>query len=264
METNRRTALITGASAGIGATFARRLARDGYRLILVARRRERLEALARELGGADVMAADLTRNDELKLVEERILAEPNLELLVNNAGFGVAGRFSDISVEDNTRMHQLHVMATMRLAHAALRAMTARNKGAIVNVSSVAGFAQTPGSVSYCATKAWINSFTEGLYLELKSAGSAVKVQALCPGFTYSEFHDVMGMDRSRIPKFLWLGADDVVEMSLAGLDRGKLFVVTGGVYKALVVLERLIPRGLWTGLSIWCARKVKRDQPAR
>jgi short-subunit dehydrogenase len=128
----------------------------------------------------------------------------------------------------------------------------------------VAGFAQTPGSVSYCATKAWINSFTEGLYLELKSAGSAVKVQALCPGFTYSEFHDVMGMDRSRIPKFLWLGADDVVEMSLAGLDRGKLFVVTGGVYKALVVLERLIPRGLWTGLSIWCARKVKRDQPAR
>ncbi|MGA3099242.1 MAG: SDR family oxidoreductase [Bryobacteraceae bacterium] len=264
METTQRTALVTGASAGIGATFARRLARDGYRLILVARRRERLEELARELGGADVLAADLTRDDELKLVEERILAEPNLELVVNNAGFGVAGRFYRLPVEANARMHQLHVIAAMRLAHAALRAMTARDKGALINVSSVAGFGQTPGSVSYCATKAWMNSFTEGLYLELKSAGSAVKVQALCPGFTYSEFHDVMGMDRGRVPAFLWLRAEDVVEMSLAGLARGKLFVVTGGVYKAIVVLERLIPRFLWTGISLQYARILKRGEPAR
>jgi hypothetical protein len=210
------------------------------------------------------MAADLTRDDELKLVEERILTEPNLELVVNNAGFGVTGRFCQVSVEDNARMHQLHVMATMRLAHAALRVMTARDKGALINVSSVAGFGQTPGSVSYCATKAWINSFTEGLYLELKSAGSAVKVQALCPGFTYSEFHDVMGMERSRIPKFLWLRAEDVVEMSLAGLARGKLFVVTGGIYKAIVTVERLIPRWLRMGLAIRYSRKMKRDQPAR
>src|ERR1035437_2661562 len=148
MGTTQPTALVTGASAGIGATFARRLARDGYRLILVARRRDRLEELARELGGAEVLAADLTRNDELKLVEERILAEPNLELVVNNAGFCVAGRFYKLPVEANARMHQLHVMATMRLAHAALRAMTARDKGGLINVSSVAGFGQTPGSVS--------------------------------------------------------------------------------------------------------------------
>lgn len=264
MGTTQPTALVTGASAGIGATFARRLARDGYRLILVARRRDRLEELARELGGAEVLAADLTRNDELKLVEERILAEPNLELVVNNAGFCVAGRFYKLPVEANARMHQLHVMATMRLAHAALRAMTARGKGGLINVSSVAGFGQTPGSVSYCATKAWINSFTEGLYLDLKSAGSAVKVQALCPGFTYSEFHDVMGMDRGRIPAFLWLRAEDVVEMSLAGLARGKLFVVTGGVYKAIVMMERLIPRALWTGVALWYARRLKRGEPAR
>ena len=264
METSQRTALVTGASAGIGATFARRLARDGYRLILVARRRERLEELARELGRADVLAADLTRDDELKLVEERILAEPNLELVGNNAGFGVGGRFYRLPVEANARMHQLHVMATMRLAHAALRAMTARDKGGLINVSSVAGFGQTPGSVSYCATKAWMNSFTEGLYLDLKSAGASVKVQALCPGFTYSEFHDVMGMDRGRIPAFLWLRAEDVVEMSLAGLARGKLFVVTGGVYKALVTMERLIPRALWTGVALWYARKLKRGEPAR
>jgi hypothetical protein len=259
MEKSQRTALVTGASAGIGATFARRLARDGYRLILVARRRERLEDLARELGGADVLAADLTRDDDLHRVEERILAEPNLELVVNNAGFGVSGRFYDSPVEDQARMHQLHVMATMRLAHAALRAMTARGKGGLINVSSVAAFGQSPGSVSYCATKAWINSFTEGLYLELKSAGSAVRVQALCPGFTYSEFHDVMGMDRSRIPGFLWLRAEDVVEMSIAGLARGKLFVVTGGAYKAIVILERLMPRFLRTWMAIRYARKLKR-----
>jgi short-subunit dehydrogenase len=264
METSQRTALVTGASAGIGATFARRLARDGYRLILVARRRERLEELARELGGADVLAADLTRDDELRLVEERILAEPNLELVVNNAGFGVGGRFYRLPVEANARMHQLHVMATMRLAHAALRAMTARDKGGLINVSSVAGFGQTPGSVSYCATKAWINSFTEGLYLDLKSAGSAVKVQALCPGFTYSEFHDVMGMDRGRIPAFLWLRPEDVVEMSLAGLARGKLFVVTGGIYKAIVMMERFIPRAVWRGIALQYARMLKRGEPAR
>ncbi len=264
METTQRTALVTGASAGIGAAFARRLARDGYRLILVARRRERLEELAREVGGADVLAADLTRDDELKLVEERILAEPNLELVVNNAGFGLTGRFYESPVEDAARMHRLHVMAAMRLAHAALRAMTARGRGGLINVSSVAGFAQSPGSIGYCATKAWMNSFTEGLYLELKSAGSAVRVQALCPGYTYTEFHDVKGMDRGRIPAFLWLRAEDVVEISLAGLARGKLFVVTGGVYKAVVILERLMPRFLRTGLSIWYARKLKRGEPAR
>jgi hypothetical protein len=264
METTRRTALVTGASSGIGATFARRLTSDGYSVILVARRRERLEDLARELGGADVLVADLTRDDELKLVEERILAEAGLELVVNNAGFGVAGRFYALPVEDNARMHQLHVMAVMRLAHAALRAMTARGKGALINVSSVSGFGQSPSSVSYCATKAWMNSFTEGLYLELKSSGSAVKVQALCPGFTYSEFHDVMGMDRGRVPAFLWLRAEDVVEMSLAGLARGKLFVVTGGAYKAIVAMERLMPRFLRTGLAIRYARKVKRDGPGR
>jgi hypothetical protein len=264
MATTPRTALITGASAGIGAAFARRLARAGYRLILVARRRERLEDLARELGGADVLPADLTRDGELKLVEERILAEPSLELVVNNAGFGVSGRFYESPVEDQARMHQLHVMAAMRVAHAALRAMTPRGQGGLINVSSVAAFGQTPGSVSYCATKAWMNSFTEGLYLELKSAGSAVKVQALCPGFTYSEFHDVMGMDRSRIPAFLWLRAEDVVEMSLKGLARGKLFVVTGGAYKTIVILERLAPRFLRTGLAIRYARKLKREGAAR
>src|SRR5205085_2683545 len=139
----------------------------------------------------------------------------------------------------------LHVMATMRLTHAALRNMVPRGKGGVINVSSVAAFAQTPGNVSYCATKAWMNSFTEGVDLDLKSAGSPVKVQALCPGFTVSEFHEVAGIDRKRIPARLWMRAEDVVAESLKGLERGKLFVVPGTIYKTMVVVERCIPKWL-------------------
>jgi short-subunit dehydrogenase len=220
MNTTRPLALVTGASSGIGATFARRLAREGYSLILVARRRDRLEELARELGGAETLAADLTRDDELKAVEQRIAAASNLDLLVNNAGFGTKGRYFEIPVESQDQMHRLHVMATLRLAHAALGGMVARRKGAVINVSSVAGFGHSPGNVSYCATKAWMNSFTEGLHLDLRRAGSPVKVQCLCPGFTLSEFHDVIRMDRKRVPGWLWTPAEDVVESSIRGLAK--------------------------------------------
>jgi short-subunit dehydrogenase len=259
MGAEKPRALVTGASAGIGAAFARRLARDGYGLILVARRRDRLEALSRELGEAEVLPADLTDDADLKRVEDRIFAEPSLELLVNNAGFGVEGLFADKPVEGQEEMHRLHVIATLRLTHAALGAMTARGKGAIINVSSVAGFGQSPASVSYCATKAWMNSFTEGLALELQVMNSPVKVQALCPGFTYSEFHDVAGMDRNRIPAWLWMKAEDVVNASLAGLARGKLFVVPGKVYKAVVAIQRVIPSGLQRMGARRYARAMKR-----
>ena len=252
-------ALITGASSGIGATFARRLARDGYALILVARRLDRLEDLARELGGAETLAADLTDEAGLKLVEQRIAAAPELDLLVNNAGFGTMGRFFEVPVDGQDLMHRLHVMATMRLTHAALRGMVARGRGGIINVSSVAGFWQSPGSVSYCATKAWMNTFTELLYMELKIAGSAVKVQALCPGFTITEFHDVMKLDRGRIPGWLWTKADDVVDASLAGLARGRLFVVPGVFYKFLVALSGLLPRSWRRSFATRYARKTRR-----
>ena len=263
MGNHKPLALVTGASAGIGATFARRLARDGYGLILVARRGDRLETLARELGGAKTLAADLTNDEELKRVEERIAAAPNLELLVNNAGFGTAGRFFEIPVDSQDQMHRLHVMATLRLTHAALRAMVPRGKGGVINVASVAGFGQSPGNTSYCATKAWMNSFTEGLELELKSAGSPVKVQALCPGFTLSEFHDVMGMDRKRVPGWLWMRAERVVEDSLAGLAKGKLFVVPGRFYKALVLVQRFTPRWLRNAGARQYGRAMKREVSA-
>jgi short-subunit dehydrogenase len=250
MQNSRPLALVTGASSGIGAVFARKLAARGYRLILVARRRERLEAIAAELGGAEVIAADLTEDPELKLVEERILAAPDLELLINNAGFGSMGRFFEIPVDSQDRMHRLHVIATVRLTHAALLGMIERGKGGVINVSSVAGFGQNPGSISYGATKAWMNSFTDGLDMELKTAGSPVRVQALCPGFTTTEFQDVIGMDRGRVPARLWMRAEDVVEQSLAGLESDKLFVIPGLFYKILSRIIGWTPRSLRMALT--------------
>jgi short-subunit dehydrogenase len=240
-------AAITGASAGIGSVFARKLAAQGYDLLLIARRGDRLEQLKAEMERAhhihvEACIADLSAAEDMDRIAARLAAEPRLDLLVNNAGFGVKGRFYETSLEDQLKMHRLHIGAILRLTHAVLGPMVARGRGAIINVASVAGFTRSPGSVTYCATKAWLNAFTEGLYLDLKSAGSPVVVQALCPGFTYSEFHDVAGIDRASIPKPLWLRAEDVVSASLAGLRLRKLFVVPGWRYKLIVALVNRIP----------------------
>jgi len=250
MQPTRPLALITGASSGIGATFARQLAARGYDLVLVARRRDRLEQEARAIQDGhpvqvEILPADLTRDADLDAVQRRIAQEERLEFVLNNAGFGRTGRFYETPLEDLDAMHRLHVMATLRLSHAALRVMTARGKGALVNVSSVAAFVCRPGSVSYYCTKAWINAFTEGLYLDLRQARSPVRVQALCPGYTVTEFHDVMGFDRKRISAGWWTPADQVVDASLAGLRRNQLFVVPGWRYKVIVALLRLLPRPL-------------------
>src|SRR5208282_4079930 len=177
MSEAKPLAVVTGASSGIGAAFARALAARGYDLALVARRQDRLRQLADELAkhfhvNCTPLRADLTRNAELRGVEQFLAGAANLQLLVNNAGFGILGRFFEASIASQDAMHRLHVLATMRLTHAALRNLTARNQGAIINVSSVAAFVPNPGSTSYYATKAWITCFTEGLYLELKSSGS--------------------------------------------------------------------------------------------
>jgi len=250
MSSTRPVALVTGASAGIGAAYARRLAAQGYDLILVARRVDRLKDLATELASrhglnAQALPADLTIDAGLKIVEERIAQEERLEFLLNNAGFGGRGRFYESPLEDVDAMHRLHVMATLRLTHAALSKMTARGKGTVVNVSSVAAFVARPGTVSYHATKAWMNAFTEGLYLELKQARSPVRVQALCPGYTLTEFHDVIGVDRKSVAASLWTPVDKVVEASLEGLKRNQLFVVPGWRYKFIVALLRALPRPL-------------------
>ncbi len=245
MDGERPMALVTGASSGIGAVFARKLAARGYGLLLVARRAERLEQLAAELRNAEVLPADLSAAVDLRRVEERILATENLDFLVNNAGFGTLGRFWHADIEDQDRMHRVHVIAIVRLTHAALRGMVTRGRGNIINVSSVAAFLHNPHSVSYGATKAWINSFTEALHVELRSAGCHVRVQALCPGFTYSEFHDTLGIDRSIIPRSLWMSAERVVDRSLLGLERNELIVIPGWRYRLFVGLRRWLPRSV-------------------
>jgi len=218
--------VITGASSGIGMAFARKLAAS-HDLLLVARREDRLDQLGAELSadfgaGVSVLSADLTNEEELAIVEARIANLDHLELLVNNAGFGTKGSFWEADIDGQEQMHRLHVMATVRLTHAALGKMVKRNAGGIINVAYVSAFLRVSGNASYAATKSWMTSFTEGLYLELKSSRSAVRVQALCPGFTYSEFHDVMHVDRDSLaPPLLWTKAEFVVDESLRCLARG-------------------------------------------
>lgn len=249
--TSSPVALVTGASSGIGEVFARKLSARGFSLILVARREDRLRKLAAELGPeTKVVVADLASAENLARVEQTIAESGRLELLVNNAGFGSRLRFWEADLAQQDEMHRVHIMATMRLTHAALRSMVPRQRGAVISVSSVAAFGTAPGAVSYCATKTWINAFTEGLDRELRSIRSPVQVQALCPGFTYSEFHDVVQVNRSSIPRFLWLQPDDVVESSLQALHRRQWLVVPNWKYKAGVTVMRHLPWALRRRMS--------------
>jgi short-subunit dehydrogenase len=266
----RPLAVVTGASSGIGASFARKLAARGYDLLLVARRKDRLQSIASELAEsygitAEAMPADLARDDDLGRVAEKIRAAPHLALLVNNAGFGSLQYFFEADIRGQDQMHRVHVLATMRLTHAALANLVPRGASlagkacGVINVSSIAAFGQSPTNVSYCATKAWINSFTEGLALELAALESPVKVQALCPGFTLSEFHDTLGMYRGLIPKSLWMTADFVVDASLRGFDRGRLIVIPGWRYQLFAGMMKVVPAGLKRRTSIAAVRRYRR-----
>jgi short-subunit dehydrogenase len=225
-------ALITGASSGIGAAFAWKLAAAGYDLVLVARRADRLDALAGELRqrhacAVEVLPADLTVAGDVERVAGRLAELPGLDLLINNAGFGVEGRFAQADIGPQLAMIRLHVLASVRLTHAALPGMTARGRGGIINVASLAGFIALPGAVSYCATKGYLITFSRALNLELTRSG--VTVQALCPGLTHTEFHARQrSASAARLPEFMWMSAEAVVEASLAGLARGQAVCIPG------------------------------------
>jgi uncharacterized protein len=262
---DRSLVAITGASSGIGEAFARKLA-PGHNLLLIARRRDRLESLADEFSNkfgtrSEVLAADLSQEKDLNTVADRLSSADNLALLINNAGFGTRGRFWETDLADADRMHKLHVMATMRLTHAALKTMVAADFGGIINVASVLSFLRTPGSTSYCATKAWMTAFTESLYVELKSIHSGVVVQALCPGLTHSGFHEAMGSETGgpAAPPGWWMMAEDVVDASIDGLRRGKLFVVPGWRYKLITALVPRLPTPIRTTFEAAARARTRR-----
>ncbi|PZM97289.1 MAG: short-chain dehydrogenase [Actinobacteria bacterium] len=244
---SRPLALVTGATAGIGAAFARRLAGDGCDLVLVARDAQRLATVAAELAAVhqvtvEPVSADLSTDDGCALVEERLRTAP-VDLLVNNAGFSLNRPFLRSTSTDEERLLRLNVHAVMRLTLAALPPMTERRHGAVINVSSVAGFAPVMPGSTYPASKAWVTNFSESVALSVRPFN--VRVMALCPGYTRTEFHDRAGIDMSKLPRWLWLDADDVVAAALRDLDRGRLVSVPGWQYKVAVAGMRYLPRGL-------------------
>lgn len=242
------TALITGATSGIGLAFARTLARRGHDLVLVARDRERLDVVAAELRGhrveVDVLVADLADRAQLATVEERLRARP-VEILVNNAGFGVPQKFSTGDLEAEQQMLDVLVTAVMRLTHAALPGMIARGSGAVLNVSSVAGWI-TGGT--YSAAKAWVTVFSESLSIEL--AGTGVHVTAVCPGYTHTEFHQRASMEMDAVPEWMWLDTQDVVDRALVDVRKGRPVSVAGTQYKALSLAAQYLPRPLVRALG--------------
>jgi len=235
------TALITGATAGIGHSFATQLAARGHDLVLVARDRARLDEVAAELRSAyavqvEVLSADLSDRGQLATVEARLGDRDRpVELLVNNAGFGLKERFLVNDVEAEQQMLDVLVTAVLRLSHAALGPMVDRGSGGIINVSSVAAFLPRG---TYAAAKAWVNSFSEWAANEYRDRG--VTVMALCPGFTQTEFHERMNVKRGS--GFMWLDADGLVRTALADFDKGRVFSIPGAQYKAIVGVSRLVP----------------------
>lgn len=240
------TALVTGGSVGIGYAFARQLAQRGHRLVLVARDVDRLEQVAAELRAAhgvevEVLAADLADRADVERVAARVAeADRPVDVLVNNAGFGLRRSFRGSDVADQERMLDVLCRAVLVLSHAAARAMTARGQGTVINVSSLAGFAAMG---TYSAAKAWVTTFSEALAGEL--AGTGVTVTALCPGFVRTEFHQRAELNMSALPERLWLDADDLVEACLDDVARGRVISVPSARYKLTSFVARYAPRPL-------------------
>jgi len=238
----KKVALVTGASAGLGVEFARQLSKRGHRLVLAARRKDRLEQLAKELGNARAVAIDLSKKDSAtKLLADVAAAGEVVDLLVNNAGFGLIGRFAELDAKRQRQMIDLNVGTLTDLCRAVAPGMIERKSGAILNVASTAAFQPGPKMAVYFATKAFVLSLSEALHEELKPHG--VKVSCLCPGPTRTEFGEVAGFGGSGAFDRLAMGAAEVVETGLNALDRNKAVVITGTINKIGALSTRFAPR---------------------
>ena len=252
------TALITGATAGIGAAFAGRLAADGFDLVLVARDVPRLTQLAADLTNkhgvaVELTGADLATEDGVAAVEKRLTQ--GVDLLINNAGFGHPGRFLQVPVVDEVTMLRLHCEAVLRLTSAALPAMIERKRGGVINVASVAAFVSRG---TYGASKAWVVSFSEGIAQDIGRSG--VTVMALCPGWVHTEFHERSQMDMSSVPDFMWFEADELVDLALKDFRKGIAVSIPGARYKAIVGVTKLIPRRLSARISSRTGRTYREE----
>ncbi len=239
------TALVTGATAGLGLSFARQLAASGHDVVLVARTVDRLEAVAEELRGfghqVEVLAADLSDRAELQKVADRLSqTERPIEILVNNAGFGMKESFLDAEISAEEELLAVLCRAVLVLSHAAAQAMKPRGRGSIINVSSVAGFS-TIGT--YSAAKAWVTTFSEAISSELKPLG--ITVTALCPGFVHTEFHQRAEINMASLPEFGWLKAEDVVRQALVDARRGRVLSIPSVRFKVVASVARHAPRSL-------------------
>jgi short-subunit dehydrogenase len=240
---SRPRALITGASSGIGEAFARHLAKRGHDLVLVARRRERLEKLAVQLSEAhgveaEVVEADLAEDGDVSAVEGR-LRRGDVDLLVNDAGFGTRGEFADLPIERELEELDVNVRALMRLTHAALGPMVERGRGGVINVASTGAFQPVPHMATYAATKAFVLHFSEALHEEVK--GKGVTVTCLCPGPVKTDFQQVAGVDEERLRA--WKSADDVVESALKAVSARRAITVPGALNVAAMAAVKLMPR---------------------
>ena len=240
-------ALVTGASSGIGESVAHKLGKAGVGMVLVARRKDRLDAIAAQYPNVEVLIADLTTQSGLDAVISRLQSDslPLIDLVVNNAGFGTSGAFVDADPQRLSNEISLNVNALTRISHEAIRQMQPRGRGFLLNVSSVASFQPGPELAVYAATKAFVTSLTEALHEELR--GSGIRVTALCPGLTRTEFQSVSNTSglESTFPDFAWMSADDVARDGLRAVADGKAICVPGLVNKSLATVSTFTPRGL-------------------
>lgn len=265
-EGQGRTALVTGASSGIGKAFAELLAAKGYAVVLTARRSERLDALAAELQqrhgvSTHTIVADLSQPDAPQHIAADLASRGLvIDVLVNNAGYGVPGSYANVSWDDHARFMQVMVTAVLDLTYRLLPGMIERGWGRIINIASVAGMVPAPaGHTLYGASKSFLIRFSEALSAE--NAPKGVHVTAVCPGFTWSEFHDVTGTrdKMNSVPRVLWLEAGDVAREGYDAVMKGHSVVVNGGIYRFLVWLNGAMPRGIARWVSGMAGRRYRK-----